>query len=370
MTILSGWRGRPAIMNADKPKNPWGSGSDDGADKGAGKGTDGPRNPWTVPPGGKRAPGPSALDELLRRARGNGGGGGGLGGGRPTIPGTPGPRTLWAIGAALLVAAWLVLTSVHPIGQGQRGVVTVFGRYYTTLDPGYQVTLPAPIMTVTKVDVQNIRTEKFPDGGDAENLMITGDKNIINLSFAVRWNISNPEDFVFQIKDQQSTVRATAESVMREVVANMSLDDAIGVGRSRIEVQVQERMQRILDQYRSGVRIQGVAINGAAPPQKVQESFNDVTAAQQNAVALKNQAQGYAQQLVRKAEGEAAQFDKVYSQYKLAPEVTRRRMYYETMEEVLAKSDKTIVETPGVMPYLPLGGARKLPDAPDAGAAK
>ena len=380
MTILQGWFQRFTILNADIPKSPWGggSGNDDKGGSGGGSGSDGsgggregPRNPWSIPPTGRpRGPGPSALDEFLRRARG--GGGGGSGGGRPHIPGTPSPRALWILGISLVVLLWLGLTSIYQIAPQQRGVVTMFGRYAGTLDTGVHMTFPAPIADVTKVDVQNIRTENFPDGGEAENLMITGDQNIINLSFSVRWNINNPEDYVFQILDQQSTVRSTAESAMREVVANMKLDDALGAGRSKIEAQVQGRMQHILDEYKSGVFVQGVAINRAVAPQAVSDAFKSVTAAQQDAVAARNQAQGYAQQLLAKAQGEAAQFDKIYGQYKLAPDVTRRRMYYETMEEVLAKTDKTIVETPGVLPYLPLSQGKKLaePDITVNGNAK
>ena len=352
MTIFSRWRSRGRILTVDGPKNPWGAGN--GTDGGDDKG--GPRNPWTVPPGGKRGtPGPSAIDELLRRARG---GGGGPGGGRPGIPGAPGPRALWTIGAGLIVFAWLLLTGFHPIGPQQRGVVTLFGRYYGTLEPGYNFTLPAPFADVARVDVQQIRTENFPESGDAENLTLTGDRNIINLSYSVRWSITNPEDYVFQIAEPRSTVRATAESAMREVVANMSLDEAIGKGRSRIEVQVQNRMQHILDEYRSGIRVDGVAVKLAAAPAAVSDAFKDVTAATTDAVSARNAAQGYAQQLVARAEGEAGQFDRVYVQYKLAPEVTRRRMYYETMEQVLSKNDKTVVETPGVLPYLPLGAGK------------
>ncbi len=377
MTILQGWFQRFAILNSDNPKGPWGGGGPDksGPDKGgSGSGNDGgPRNPWSVPPAARpRGAGPSALDEFLRRARGGGGGGSG-GGGRSPIPGTPSPRALWMLGTGLIVVAWLGLTSIHAIAPQQRGVVTYFGRYAGTLEPGYRLTLPAPFADVTKVDVQNFRTENFPEnGGETENLMLTGDRNIMNLSFSVRWNISSPDDYVFQIKDPQNTVRATAESAMREVVANMTLDQAIGSGRPRIEAQVQDRMQHILDEYKAGIRIQGVAINKAVAPQAVSEAFKEVTAAQQDAVAARTSAQGYARQLVAGAEGEAAQFDKQYGQYKLAPEVTRRRMYYETMEAVLAKTDKTIVETPGVLPYLPLSQGKKLaePDVTVNGAAK
>ena len=317
MTILPRWLQRSRILNADAPKGPWGGSGNGGTNGGSGGGDDGPRNPWSLPPGGRKGPiRPTALDEFLKKARGGGGGfgGGGFGG----LPSSPNARALWAIGAAILIAAWILLTAIHPIAPQQRGVVTYFGRYAGTLDPGIQLTLPAPIAQVTKVDVQNIRTEDFPDGG-GENLMLTGDQNIINLAYSVRWNISSPEDYVFQIAEQRSTVRATAESSMREAVANITLNQALGSGRTRIEAEVQDRMQRVLDSYKAGIRIQGVAIKQADPPERVNEAFKDVTAAQQDAITARNQAQSYLQQLSARAQGEAAQFDKVYGQYKLAP---------------------------------------------------
>jgi membrane protease subunit HflK len=141
---------------------------------------------------------------------------------------------------------------------------------------------------------------------------------------------------------------------MRSVVASVSLDDALGAGRTEIEQQVEQRMQAILDTYRSGVRVQGVAIKQADPPTAVNDAFKSVSAAQQAAQTDLNQARAYAQQQTARAQGEAAQFDKTYEQYRLSPDVTRRRMYYETMEYVLGNVDKTIVETGGVTPYLPL----------------
>ena len=162
---------------------------------------------------------------------------------------------------------------------------------------------------------------------------------------------------------------AVAESAMREEVANVTLDEALGPGRTTIETRVQDRMQHILDGYHAGVQIKGVAIKQADPPEAVNDAFKDVTAAQQNAQAARNNAQSYAQQKIALAQGEAAEFDAYYTQYKLAPEVTRRRMYYETMEQVLANTDKTIVEVPGIAPLLPLDRARRLPDQPAAAAA-
>jgi membrane protease subunit HflK len=357
MRKLTGRFRRPPILAANTPKGPWGGSGEDP--------DNGPRNPWAVPPGGRKAPGkPTALDEFIRKARGSGGGGPGEGPGSGFggLPGAPGGRTLWAIGAAILIVIWLLYTSIHPIGPQQRGVVTYFGRYTGILEPGIQITAPAPIASVRVLDVQKIRTENFPEGS-GENLVLTNDQNIIDLTYSVRWDIANPRDYAFRLAQPEQTVRAAAESAMRAVIADTSLDQALGSGRTGIEQRVQELTQSILNEYHSGVRIQGVAIKQAAPPQQIVDDFNKVTVAQQRAVADVNQARSYAQQVVARAQGEAAQFDKVYEQYRLAPEVTRRRMYYETMEAVLAKSDKTIVETPGVVPYLPLskGQAKPLP---------
>ncbi len=370
MSILSGLRALGGALFNEPPKSPWGNkpggGDGDGSGGGSGGGGGGgPRNPWSFPPEGRRPrhSGPSTLDEFLKRAK-RGGGGGFPGGGFPD--GVPGGRRLWTLGILALVAIWLVFTSFQSISPQERGVVTFFGKYSRILEPGIHLTLPAPINAVTKVDVQNIRTENFPEGTGGENMMLTGDQNIVDLGYSVRWDISNPQDYVFQIAQPQATVRATAESAMREVVSSVTLDQALGAGRTVIEARVQERIQQILDDYNSGVRIQGIAISKADPPAAVNDDFKAVSAAQQQAQTDLNQARAYAQQIIARAQGEAAQFDKIYEQYKVAPEVTRRRLYYETMEAVLAKSNKTIVEAPGVTPYLPLPEARRNMPEPEA----
>jgi membrane protease subunit HflK len=366
MARLKGWIARTSgFGNAlwNENKSPWGNGGGDdgkGGDSGSGGG---PRNPWAFPPEGKRGgkSNVSSLDEFLKRARKGGGNGGG--GGRGGFPGQMPGRPVVLIAAGLLVLAWLAFTSVHVITPEQRGVVKLLGRYSHTMEPGIGMTLPAPIATVEKVNVQKITNEDFPEG-NGENLMLTQDSNIVDLAYAVRWDIANPEDFVFQIAEPTTTVRATAESAMRAAVANVTLNDAIGPGRTVIEARVQQAMQAILDEYNSGVRVRGVSIKNASAPAAVDEAFKQVTAAQQEAEAARNQARAYAQQVTALAQGEAAQFDKIYEQYKLAPEVTRRRLYYETMEAVLAKSNKTVVETRGVTPYLPLPAARGNPAQP------
>jgi membrane protease subunit HflK len=358
MNIIPGLGARVRGLFNDT-KGPWGaggSGSGGGNDDGGGTP---PAGPWGDQPR-RRKPGRAipdssvtSLDEFLRKSRARFGGGGG-GGGFPRRPDTS--LLVWgAIGLALL---WLLFTTMHRIAPEERGVVTRFGRYNNTLSPGIGLTLPAPIDRVRKIDVENIRTLDL-GSQETETLMLTGDQNIIDIAYSVRWNIRDPESFMFNIEDPEDAIRQVAESSMRAVVSRVTLADAIGDKRGEIEAQVAETMQRILNGYGAGVTIQGVAIKQADPPAAVNDAFKEVTAAQQEAQSYVNQARAYALQLTAKAQGEATAFDKVYGQYRLAPEVTRRRMYYETMERVLSKVDKTIVDAPGVTPYLPLPQVEK-----------
>ena len=351
MNILFGWGARARGLFADN-KGPWGSG---GGDDEPPANDGGPGGPWGEPPKRKRSsgsPGASAqsLDDFLRRSRERfGGGGGGL-------PGFDGSIILWA--ALALLFAWLAFTSIHSIAPGERGVVTQFGRYSYTLGPGVGFTLPSPVNRVKKIDVENIQTVDLGSGSN-EDLILTGDQNLIDIAYTVRWNISTPELFLYQVADPEGTIKQVAESSMRAVISQVSLRDAMGDKRAEIETQVADRMQRVLNSYSSGVRVQGVAIKQADPPDAVNDAFKQVTAAQQDAKSYVNQANAYALQITAKAQGEATAFDKVYEQYRLAPEVIRRRMYYETMEQVLGKVDKTIIEAPGVTPYLPLPEIKK-----------
>jgi membrane protease subunit HflK len=349
---------RPGMASAMSEGGPWGGKDEDAGGKG-----EGPRNPWTPPPrgdepGGRGPRGPSAIDELLRRARDSFGGG---------FPQRPGGRALWPYIAGAVVLIWIALTSFHSVGPQERAVVSFLGSYSRTLDPGIGITLPAPFESVKTIDIEEIRTIDLGSAGDeAEKLVLTADQNIINLGYSVRWNISDPTRYAFQIANPDETLNEVAESAMRAVIATVSLSDAMGAGRNAIEGQVQERMQNILDGYGAGIRIQGVAIKQADPPDQVNDAFKAVTAAQQEAETYINQAQAYAQQLSAQAQGETVAFDKVYEQYKLSPDVTRRRMYYETMEKVLSGVNKTIVETGGVTPYLPLPTIRPAPRTPTA----
>ena len=356
-----GWVGRNGLFTDDK--GPWGpggkttGGETPSGDAGGNQGGQ-PGGPWgdTSPgrrAGGFRSPNVTSLDDFLRRSRARFGGGGGGGG----VPGQPNRALIgWAILAVLLL--WFLSTSMHSIAPGQSGVVTQFGRYSRTLGPGVSWTLPSPIERVKKVDVQKIQSF---DLGSASNddLMLTGDQNLLNLAYQVRWNIRSPELYLFQMSKPEETIQEVAESAMRAVISDVTLNDAMGDRRAEIEQQVAQKMQQILDSYHSGIQVQGIAIKQADPPEAVNDAFKQVTAAQQQAQSLVNNANSYSLRLHQQAQGAAISFDKVYEQYKLAPDVTRRRLYYETMEKILSKVNKTIVETPGVTPYLPLPAVKQ-----------
>lgn len=366
-TARAWWRRLPLFMA--KPKSPWGGGGDDSGEnneQGAGPGESGagPRNPWTQPPGGRSRSGrATSLDELLKRARGGGGGNGGGGGFK--LPGGAGSRKLWGLGTGLVVIAWIILTSFHTIGTQEIGVVTYFGRYSETLSPGIRMTLPAPIASVQKVNVTGIQTLAFPDPNDNRpNLVLTGDGNLVDLSYSVQWNISDPQKYAFELAKPDDAVKATAETAIRAVIANSTLDEVLGAGKLSIQTQVADAMQKILTDYQSGIHIVSVALNNAAAPSQVSDAFKEVTAAQNERQSNMTQARGYALQVVANAQGEAARFNGYYAQYKLAPDPTRRRMYYETMEAILPKTDKTVVEPRGLAPFLPLLGGKKLTVAP------
>jgi membrane protease subunit HflK len=352
MRAISGWGARLAASLSDNKSGPWGSsggGSDGGGDGGDG---DGPRSPWGQPPRRRRPSGGSgniaSIEDLLKKGRER------FGGRFPQQDGRP----YWAYGLAVFLLLWLIFTSFHRVGPQDEGVVTLFGRYSRTVGPGINFTLPLPIERLERVDMQIRSMDIGAGGAGQENLILTGDENIIDLAYTIRWKVRDPELYLFSVQDPEATIHQVAESAMRAAVATVSLDDAIGAGRGAIENRVQALTQQVLDRYGAGVQIQGVSIRQSDPPDKVNDAFKAVTAAQQEAQSYINQAKGYAQQVTAHAQGEAAAFDKVYAQYKLAPEVTRRRMYYDTMERVLSKVDKTVVEAPGVVPYLPLPGLR------------
>ncbi|MCB2078551.1 MAG: protease modulator HflK [Novosphingobium sp.] len=318
----------------------------------------GPRNPWL--PSGQTPPRRSAKIEDIFAQRDRRGGGGG-GGGMPRFPQRPGGKSWFPLLVGSIVVVFVGFSMFHQIGPKEQGIVTTFGgKYSRTLQSGLNFTLPWPVQQVEVEPVSTIRSFRMPDSATKEKLILTGDQNLVDLSYLVRWNIKDLKQFKFQLAEPEETVREVAEAAMRASVAEQTLDDTFsGAGRAEIEQRVRTRMQGILDAYKSGIAVQGVEIDKTDPPERVVEAFKDVSAAQQDADAEINRARAYEQQLLAAAQGEAAQFDKVYEEYRLAPEVTRRRMYYETMERVLRQTDKTVIEADGVTPYLPLPELRR-----------
>ncbi len=399
MERFDGIRNRIALAMAGK-RNPWGSAGGSGGGSASGSGGDGgddasgeggpegespvpedapqggseprgPRNPW-LPGGGEGGTTPgdrprrsASIDDIFRnrdgqKRRPGGGGGGGGRGPQFRLPERPDGKSWFPVALVAVGALWVGVTSMHFIQTGEQGIVTWFGgKYSRTLQNGAQFTLPWPIQSVDVENVTEIRRFAIP-GGEEEKLVLTADQNLVNLTYQVRWNISDLVQYRFQLANPDDTLREIAEATMRSAVAEQNLDDVLGgAGVGRIEGQVREQMQARLDAFRSGIAVQGIDVMKADAPAQVIEAFNDVLAARQDAERNRNEARRYEQQVLAAAQGEAAAFNTLYEQYRLAPEVTRRRLYYETMEEVLAHTDKTVVEAGGVQSYLPLPEMRR-----------
>ncbi|MFO6446287.1 protease modulator HflK [Erythrobacter sp. NE805] len=345
--------------------NPWGgSGSgggdgpsgDDGSGGGGGSG-EGPRNPW-LPGGGEPGKRRSASIEDIFKNRGPegprraGGGGGGAG---FRLPERPGGKSWVPVILGGVALVWIAVSSVHFVQPGEQAIVTWFGgKYSHELESGTNITAPWPIQQVEKENVTQVRLEQVP-GTNTEKLILTGDQNLVDLSYLIRWNISDLTLYKYQLSDPRDALLEIGESAMRAAVARQKLDTVFtGEGRAEIEQDVRTAMQARLDAYRSGIQVQGIEINKVDPPQPVEEAFKDVSSAQQDADAAINRARAVANTVIARAQGDAREFNDIYEEYKLAPEVTRRRLYYETMEQILSKTDKTIVESGNVQSYLPL----------------
>lgn len=368
MKEIGGALARGVLAMAGR-RSPWGngdkeqgSGPDSGQEEGSRETDDagsqperprGPRNPW-LPPGEGPPRRSASIEDIFRgrdqRRRGPGGPGGNI----PRLPQRPDGKSWFPLILGAIALLWLGVSTVHMVGPKEQATISTFGKYSRTVGPGMQFSLPWPIQNVSVTDVTSIKRYSIPEG-DTEKLMLTSDQNLVDLSYLVRWNIKDLKLFEYRLADPEQTVREVAEAAMRSSIAEVPLDDALsGAGRGEVELAVRERMQRILDAYRSGVQIQGVEIKKADPPTKVIAAFQQVTAAQQDAERDRSNARAWAQQMLARAQGDAAAFDKVYEEYRLSPDVTKRRMYYETMERVLSNNDKVVVEADGVTPFLPL----------------
>lgn len=279
------------------------------------------------------------------------------------------PGAVAVLGGAAL-GLW-ALSGVYIVQPNEQAVVTRFGAYARSESPGLKVHLPWPIERAVRVPVTTIRRVDVGGRSGAadraeESLMLTGDENIIDMDFSVTWRVSDADDYLFRTTNPDATVKAVAESAMREVVGRTPLNQVLSQGRARVQIQTEQLMQRILDSYRAGVQIEQVQIRAAEPPQQVITAFREVASAGQeaqsfineanayrnrvvneavgSAAAIRQEAEGYRESVVSEAQGEAARFDQVLGQYRANPGVTRERLYLETMERVLQGSNKIVVD--------------------------
>jgi modulator of FtsH protease HflK len=341
--------------------------------------------PWGAgPSGGGGGGAPPDLEEILRRSQDR------------LKDFMPGGGSMGGKGAAVILLAALLLwlaTGFYTVRPNEVGLNLIFGRFVGQTSEGLRYNLPYPIGQVVKPSVTNVNTVEvgFRTGVDPrrggrdvleESLMLTGDENIVDVDFIIQWQINpaRPGDFVFNIQDPAGTIKAVGESAMRDVIGRRNIQPILTTDRGVIEQDVKQLMQDTLDYYGAGVIVRLVQLQKVDPPQQVIDAFRDVQAARADQERLQNEAQTYAnrvipeargraaqiiqaaeayrEQTVAEAVGQAARFVQVYEQYRLAPEVTRERMFLETMERVLGGTEKVIIDSngagQGVVPYLPL----------------
>ena len=376
---------------------PWGGGGNNGGNRG----DDRPRGGNNGGGGGRRPgddnqPQIPEIDELMKKGQerlrvlmgGRGGDGGangsGGGGGGDGFKFTRGTIGLGVVGA---IALW-AMASFYTVRPEEQSVELFLGEYYATGNPGLNFA-PWPVVNAEVIPVTREQTEDIGVGGRGSDagLMLTGDENIVDIDFQVVWNINDPAKYLFNLRDPRPTIRAVSESAMREIIAQSDLAPILNRDRGSIAARLQELIQSTLDSYDSGVTIIRVNFDKADPPEPVIAAFRDVQAAEQERDRLRNvadayanrvlaeargeaaqvleQSEGYRARVVNEAEGEASRFLAVLGEYRNAPEVTRKRLYLETMEEVLGRVDKIILDENssgggnGVVPYLPLNELRR-----------
>ncbi|MCA8908152.1 MAG: FtsH protease activity modulator HflK [Rhodospirillaceae bacterium] len=370
---------------------PWGSGGND-------------QNPWGGPPGrgpGGNSGGPTgpSFEDMIRRGQDRM---------RQLIPGGFGGKRAIVLGVVALLAIWMA-TGLFRVQPGEQGVIMTFGAFTRTVGSGLHYHLPGPIQSVEIVNTEQDRLLDIgfirgnsPSGGAAtavvqrdvpqESLMLTGDENIIDIDFTVRWRISNAENYLFRLRNQEDTVRAVAESVMREIIGQSDLQSALTRSRSEIEQDVRDGIRRILADYESGISVTSVQLLNVSPPPQVIDAFNDVIRAQADRETQVNQgrryfaevreqsrgeaarmlqdAEAYQERVINEAEGQAQRFLYVLSSYSQNPSVTAQRMYVETLQDVLTNANVVMIDsgqaggTGGdVVQYLPLNELLPRPGA-------
>jgi len=391
----------------------------------------GNRDPWS---GGGRDQGPPDLDEVVRKLsdkfgallggrRGGGSGGGGAAGSGGLGSGFAG---IGLIVGVIAVIGWLI-ASIYIVNEGERGVVLRFGRYLETTMPGPHLRL----FPIDRVEIVNLEQRRFREIGyrsgaggarqpavrtvPKEALMLTQDENIVDVRLAVQYQISDPRAYLFNVLDPEGVLVHVVESASRETIGKSTMDFVLTEGRSNIVADIKTLAQRILDNYGpgasaktpasgkeegsapgkgAGLQIVTVVLQDAQPPEEVQDAFADAIKAREDEQRLKNEAEAYAneviprargqaarrlqeaaaykEQAIAEAQGEASRFEQLLVAYEKAPEVTRERLYLETLETVLARSSKVLVDVKGTnnLLYLPLDRLLKSGEAPEAGGAR
>src|SRR5271156_6291898 len=366
--------------------------------QGGGPWGSGPKGPWGSGPQPTGGPRPPDLEDLLRRLQDRI---------QQWMPGGNFSGAGIALVLLGIIAIW-AMTGFYRVQSEEQGIVLRFGKYVADSDPGLRYHLPYPIETVllpkalrvstlsigmTLIDDPARRGRTMRDVPE-ESLMLTGDENIVDVDFTVLWRIKpkGVAEYLFNIQNPEGTVKAVAESAMREVIGKSNIQPILTGARTSTELAVQELMQRTLDNYGSGILVQQVQMQKVDPPAQVIDSFRDVQAARADLERLQNEAQtyanrvvpdakgraaqilqiaeGYKQQAVAEAKGQSARFLKVYDEYKKAPDVTRQPIYLETMERILGVSDKLVYDGgssgQGIVPYLPLSELSARRPAPPA----
>ncbi|MDT8354474.1 FtsH protease activity modulator HflK [Roseomonas mucosa] len=388
--------------NSNGGPNPWGnprppSGGGNGNNQGNGPGN----GPWGQPPRGGGGNGPFGrgpdLDDVIRQAQDAA---------RRFLPrGGGGGKGIALIGLAL-VAVWAA-SGIYRVQPDEQGVVMRFGAFRATTGPGLNYHLPWPIESVTtprvtrinRIDIgfrssadnsaTNVRSNPSRNVSE-ESMMLTGDENIIDIDFAVFWRIRDAGEFLFNTRNPEQTVKSAAESMMREVIGRTPIQPALTEARAQIEQAVRQGTQAIMDQYGAGVEITQVQMQKVDPPPSVVDAFRDVQRAQADRERARNEAESYRNDIiprargdsekliqsaqadreaqVARAKGEAQRFTSVLTAYRTAQDITLRRMYLETMQEILQNNPKVIVDenVGGVLPLLNLDG----PGAPRPGAPR
>ena len=361
--------------------SPWGPKPGSGSGGGKGEGN----SPWGNGGGNRpnrpQRPNRDNVIEGFKNRTGRGGGGGGnRSGGGGQLPDFNIPPWLFII----VPIVFLLFTSIFTVQGNQEAAILRFGDYQRTAGPGLHFKFPNPIERKEVRDVTNQQETIVGIRNNAESLMLTGDENIVDINFTVLWVIKDLESFLFKVDQPEDLVKSAAESVVREIIGKNELDPIITTGRQQFGGEVRDRLQELLDEYEAGVLVNDVQFQKTDPPTEVVDDFLDVVNASQEAerainearayrnkqvleaegtaAKLIQEAEGYRDRVIADAEGEAQRFELIYGEYKLAPRVTRQRMYLETLEKVYGDAEKIVLDGDagsGVVPYLPLDQLNK-----------